>query len=197
MNDYQIRIALKHDLFVRYLRDPETLIFSEVGLRHGRARIDLLVVNSLLHGFELKSDRDRLVRLQDQARIYNSVLDRVTLVVAHRHASKAMQIIPEWWGVKVAGISQRGTIHFSDARRPHNNPSPDILAVAKLLWRDEALALLDDLGAANGFRSKPRARIYARLAEVADPDLLHARVRRQFRCRKDWRFDKRRMLSGD
>ena len=107
-----------------------------------------------------------------------------------------MQIVPDWWGVKLTEMGRRGAIHFSEARRPRNNPSPDILSVAKLLWRHEALALLDDIGAADGLRSKPRAAIYARLAEVADLDLLRTRVRRQLRCRKDWRSDERRMLNG-
>ncbi len=166
MNDYQIRAALKRKLFVQYFRDPETLILDEVGIRHDAARIDLVVVNGTLHGFEIKSDRDTLKRLPDQARIYNSVLDRITLVTGHRHADEATQIIPEWWGVKLAVAGPRDAIHFSNIRAPRNNPSPDILAIAKLLWRDEALAFLDELGVADGLRSKPRAVIYARLAEV-------------------------------
>lgn len=114
MNDNQIRSALKQKLFVQYFRDSETLILDEVGIRHGAARIDLVVVNGTLHGFEIKSDRDTLKRLPKQVRIYNPVLDRITLVVGHRHADEAMQIVPEWWGVKLAVIGPRGAIHFSN-----------------------------------------------------------------------------------
>jgi len=196
MNEYQLRIALKRKILGHYLRDPETLILEELGLRHGAARIDVVVVNSILHGFELKSDREALVGLPTKERIYNSLLDRVTLVVGCRHAYKAMQIVPKWWGVKLAEMGQRGAIYFSEVRGPRKNPSPDILAIAKLLWRDEAVALLEEIGAADGIRSKPRALIYARLAEVVDLDSLRNRIRRQFKLRTDWRSDEQRMSSG-
>lgn len=195
IGDYQIRSALRRKLLVRYSRDPETFILDELGLRHGAARIDVVVVNNILHGFELKSDRDTLKRLPRQARIYNCVLDRITLIVGYRHVYDALKIVPEWWGVKLVELGQRGAIKFSEVRRPRNNPSPNILAIAKLLWRDEALALLDEIGAANGIRSKPRAALYARLAEVADLNLLRDRVHRQLRCRTNWRSDKQQMSS--
>ncbi len=197
MNDYQIRTALKHKTFVRYNNDPETLILDELGLRHGAARIDIAVLNGRLHGFEIKSDRDTLKRLPGQAAIFNSVLDRITLVVTHRYAYEAMRIVPDWWGIKLAEKGPRGAIHFVSLRRPRNNPSPDIAAVAKLLWRDEALSLLEEIGAAKGVRSKPRAVLYARLIEVADPDFVHSRVLRQLKDRKDWRSGERRTLDGD
>src|SRR5439155_2235379 len=101
--------------------------------------------------------------------------------------------LPDWWGVKLVELGSRGAIHFADARNPRNNPSPDILAVAKLLWRDEALALLDEIGAAEGIQSKPRAEIYARLAERASPDCIRARVFRQLKCRTNWRSAEQRM----
>ena len=195
MNDYQIRTALKQKLLNRYLSDPDTLILDELGLRHGAARVDLVVVNSILHGFELKSDRDSLARLPNQARIYNSVLDRVTLVVGNRHADKALQIVPEWWGVILVDKRQCGEIHFSDIKQAHNNPSPDILAIAKLLWRKEALVLLEEFGAADGFRFKPRAAIYVRLTEVVELDLLRSRVRYQLKNRTSWRSDEQQMLD--
>src|SRR5713226_6200533 len=78
MKDSQIRDALKSDLLARYSQDPDTVIIDELGLRHGASRIDVVVVNGNLHGFELKSDRDTLKRLPRQTGIYNSILDFVT-----------------------------------------------------------------------------------------------------------------------
>lgn len=187
MKDGDLRVALTHRLVRRHAHDPHTLILQELGLRHGRARVDVAVVNGSLHGYELKSDSDSLVRLSRQARIYGSVLDRVTLVVGRRHAEAAMQMIPDWWGVQMAEMGPRGGILFSSLRRAKNNPSLDPVAVAKLLWREEALELLDQLGAAKGFKSKPRAAIYARLAEVAHPEEIRSRVRDRLRGRTGWR----------
>jgi hypothetical protein len=187
MKDSHLRTALIRMLIRRYSDDPDTHILEELGLRHGAARIDVAVVNGALHGYELKSDSDSLGRLPRQALIYSSVLDRVTLVVGHRLAEEAMNIVPEWWGVQLAKMGPRGGVYFSSVRRARNNPSPQALAVAKLLWRDEALDLLRHLGAAEGFRSKPRAAIYTRLAEVAQLEAIRARVRYQLRSRTGWR----------
>ena len=196
MNDSQIREALKLTLISSHAGIPGVLILDELGLRHGSARVDIVVVNGYLHGYELKSDRDTLRRLPRQIRIYNSVLERITLVVGQRHSMKAIHVVPEWWGIKIAEMKKGGEIEFSDAREAQDNPSPDGLAIAKLLWRDEALALLSEIGASDGLRWKPRAAIYARLAEVADVGILRTRVCRQLKQRTNWRFDGRQMLGG-
>jgi hypothetical protein len=66
--DNLIRSALECDLRAQFQSDPETIILDELGLRHGAARVDIVVVNGNLIGFELKSDRDDLRRLPKQAR---------------------------------------------------------------------------------------------------------------------------------
>ncbi len=192
MNDYQIRIALRRLLAEQFSVDSETLILDELGLRHGAARIDLAVVNGTLDGYEIKSDLDTLNRLPNQVRIYNSVLDRVTLVVGARHIDKAERIIPEWWGITLVKKERRGPPLFLEIREPGDNPSPDPSSIAKLLWRDEALSLLGEISIADGFRSKRRAVIYARLAEVVPLDMLRAKVRQQLKYRTDWRSGERR-----
>jgi hypothetical protein len=118
MNDADLRSAVKRKLLAKYANGyPGTLVFEELGLRHGSGRIDLAVVNGTIHGFELKSDLDSLVRLPRQIQIYNSVLDKVTLIVRRRHVDEACELVPAWWGVKVATIGKRGGIRFSELRR--------------------------------------------------------------------------------
>lgn len=56
MNDPQLRCGLKQMILATYANDPGTRIFDELGVRHGAARIDIAVVNGIIHGFELKSD---------------------------------------------------------------------------------------------------------------------------------------------
>jgi len=189
MNEFQLRSAVKRKVLARYQNDPNTRILDELGLRHGAARIDIAVVNGIVHGFELKSDADNLKRLPRQIQIYNSVLDKVTLVVGLRHTKEAERMVPRWWGIKVAAIGARGALDFDDVRRPRKNPEQEAVAVCRLLWRDEALTLLDELGQMKGLRHKPRTLIYSHLAEVADLETLCARVRRQLKFRIDWRSD--------
>jgi len=184
-------------LFRRYLATPNAMILEEVGIRHGAARVDFLLVNGLLHGFELKSNKDNLHRLENQIPIYSSVLDRVTLIVGYRLADKALAMIPDWWGVKLASLGNRGAIQFRDARTPKNNPDVQKEALAKLLWQGQALDVLKELGADAGVRSKTRREIYARLAERADLDLIRTKVRYYLSQRKSYRVDELQPLSGD
>lgn len=189
MNDYQLRHALKVKVLARHAKDPETRIIDELGLQHGLARIDIAMVNGIVHGFELKSDQDNLKRLPHQIQIYNSVLDKVTLVVGLRHAREATRLVPDWWGIKIATVASRGAFEFESYRVARTNPSLDPLSVSKLLWREEALILLDELGEAEHVRRKARAMVYARLAEVADLASIRERVRRQLKSRTNWRVD--------
>ncbi|MEK6409142.1 MAG: sce7726 family protein [Acidobacteriota bacterium] len=197
MKDIDIRDALKRRLRSCYANDPSTLIVDELGLRHGVVRVDVAVINGLIHGFELKSDRDTLRRLPCQMRVYNSVLDQITLVVGQRYVDIATSLIPEWWGIMLAERGESGHLDLTEIRKPQDNLFQDILAVAKLLWRDEALSLLEEIGKAEGVRWKRRAVIYERLAEVADPDLIRLRVRHQLRTRTNWRSVEQQTSDGD
>ncbi len=186
MTDAQVRLALKRSALAVHFKDPDTVVLEELGLRHGATRVDVAVVNGLLHGYEIKSERDNLSRLRQQVALYGQVLDRATLVAGPSHLEEADDIIPEWWGIQVAH-GEGSEIWFEDLRAAQANPKIDPLSIAKLLWREEALQFLDELGAARGYRSKARAVIYARLIEVAEVDALRERVRRQLKSRTDWR----------
>lgn len=189
MKDHQLRCAVKSKILARYAKAPDTRIVDELGLRHGLARVDIAVVNGIIHGYELKSDKDNLKRLPHQIQIYSSVLDKMTLVVGIRHAREATKLVPDWWGIKIARVGSRGAFEFESYRTARLNPSVDPLSVCKLLWRDEALTLLAELGEAEGVRYKTRALVYARVAEVTDLACIQERVRRQLKSRTTWRSD--------
>lgn len=191
--DTDIRSMVLEHLQKQYAGATDTMIIEELGLCNGWARVDLAVVNGLLHGFEIKSDRDTLSRLPGQIDTYGSVLERVTIVVGRQHLISALELVPEWWGIDVAKMQVDGPVTLLEIREPEDNPKLDLLATAKLLWREEALALLEQAGAATGFRSKTRAQLYERLVEVADPSWLKAAVYQQLRSRTSWRVDAQRM----
>lgn len=195
MNDAQIRAATKKALLVQHTGDAETVIFEELGVQHGLARIDLAVVNGELHGFELKSARDTLARLPEQAESYGRVFDRVTLVVEERHVRGAVDLVPDWWGVRVA-YEESGELRFCDLRHAVKNSSPDPAAIVALLWREEALHLLEELGLAGGVRWKCRAEIYSRIVTKTDIDVLCHRVRTCLRERLNWRSAATRLSCG-
>lgn len=199
-NDDTIRVALRKKLEMECEQHitTETKIIEELGIIHGTARIDIAVVNGVIHGYELKSDKDTLKRLPGQIEIYNAVLDKVTLVVGKNHLHEAIKIIPDWWGVTVAKATcSDSDIYFYNIREPETNPNQNrAVAMAALLWREEALSILERIGQADGVRSKKRSEIYIRLSEVLDKDVLAGIVRSHLRLREDWRSDMQYIPCG-
>ncbi len=197
-SDKLIRIAFRERLEKTYKDVKDVKIIDELGVMHGSARVDMAVVNGIIHGFELKSDLDTLRRLPEQMEAYNSVFDQVTLVVGKNHLYEAMNIIPEWWGVIIAkSCDSDGTIKFIEIRHASDNLSRDTVSIARLLWRQEALDILEKNGHADGVRSKPKNAIYQRLATVLDQNDLSTEVRRCLFNRGDWRVERQHMLCGD
>jgi hypothetical protein len=195
MRDRDIRQALHQALHLEHAGDDETLIVHELGLCQGAVRADIAVINGALAAFEIKSDQDTLERLPRQAASYERVFDYITLVVGKKHALGISKRIPRCWGVVV--VSEEGDSLSLDVRKPaRQNKRTDPVAIAELLWRDEALKLLAERGLDRGLRSKPRRHLWDALAENLSPSDLSHCVRRTLRARADWRSDQRRSRCG-
>jgi hypothetical protein len=195
MRDLDIRLALRRQLEDSHRGEPDTRLIDELGLCQGQTRIDLAVVNGTLNGYEIKSDQDTLVRLPGQAAAYSRIFDYVTIVVSGDHVKSIAARIPKWWGISEAKAGVAG-VQIAPLRLPRKNQSIDVLAVAQLLWRDEALALLEQLGLKRGMASKPRRFLWAALAANLDQRDLAHHVRQQLRSRSRWRVDPQ-PRSGD
>src|SRR5690349_21643168 len=135
LDDSQIRVALRQKVFARAARARRTMVVEELGLLHGASRVDLAVVGRSLHGYEIKSDRDSLNRLEQQAADYSLVFDRVTVVAGWRHAVTMMREAPRWWGILLAEAGVRVSVRLRQLRPAGRNPSPDARAIACLLWK--------------------------------------------------------------
>lgn len=196
-DDKVIRDALRKRLVNLYKDVSDVKIIEELGVTHGTARVDMAVINGVLHGYELKSDKDTLNRLSSQMEIYNSVFDQVTIVVGKSHLFESINLIPDWWGIMVAQINNSDCeVSLYSIREARQNPAQDIVAVASLLWREEALRMLEESGRADGVRSKNRKMIYERLADVLDNETLKYKVREQLCTRLNWRSGSPCMLNG-
>jgi hypothetical protein len=195
-NDKIIRIALKKHLEELHARDRKLRVVEEFGVEHGAARVDVAVVNGMLHGYEIKSDRDTLSRLPEQIEAYNSVFDRVTLVVGKQHLYEAINLVPDWWGISVARVDSNSSVMFNHIREARENFGQRNISIARLLWRVEALQILEEAGEANGLRSKPREAIYEKLAAIFGQQVLEEKVREVLFFREDWRSDAPLVLNG-
>jgi hypothetical protein len=197
-DDSAIRSALRKVLADSYAKDTETRVIEELPLTCGRARVDIAVVNGVIHGYELKSDIDTLMRLPSQMKAYNHILDQVTLVVGKSHLYEAIRIVPDWWGIVIAkAVDTKSAVAFCNIREAGWNPTQDYAAIASLLWRSEALSILESVGMADGIRSKRRSVVYERLAQVLDKQTLKWHVRRSLFTRTSWRSVLPYMPDGD
>jgi hypothetical protein len=185
MRDSDIRLALDTLLRARYVREPETIIRHEVGLCEGKRRIDVIVVNSELCGYEIKSDEDTLKRLLGQAETYGQVLDRATLVTTGRHTDHALAMLPNWWGIIVAR-TEHGHICLDSVREPALNSQHIALSLAQLLWREEALEELRLRNKSRGLSNKARYYLWVALTNALSLDELRSVVCARLKARPAW-----------
>ena len=185
--DKHIREALHCKKLRRQHDAPNTLVVDELGLMHGKHRVDIAVINGHIVGYEIKSDEDTLYRLPEQITAYNKVFDRVTIVVGVKHADEVYKLVPDWWGITVAQRGERGAINF-ECKRPANfNLNLDHFSIAQLLWKNEVISILSEFEIPANTLTQRRSELYRLLVELMKPSDLHRRVRDCLKTRKNWR----------
>lgn len=184
MLDRDIRQALRERLVAEH--GSEALIVDELALREGSVRADLCLVNGALSGFEIKSAADSLGRLPAQVAGYSRVFDYAALVADARHLEQAGDQLPDWWGVYEARRGRKGP-RIVRIRRGRRNPALDVASVVQLLWRDEALAVLEQHGIADGLSRCTRSQLWQLLVDEVPASQLCAAVREALKARGDWR----------
>ena len=185
MRDTDVRIAVREMLNAEHKADGGTRIVEEMGVWNGSVRVDLAVINGELAGYEIKSAKDTLTRLPNQAALYNEVFDRVYLVAAEKHISHARSYIPKWWGI-ISARPLADTISLEIIRSGKINPRINPTQLARLLWRDEAIAVLDKHAAAKGVRSETREKVISRLIATLPLNDLRDEVRSCLKARPTW-----------
>lgn len=155
-----------------------------------RGRIDIAVISDSLVGYELKSDLDTLARLPRQMDVFGEVFDFCTLVVTSKHLTKARKILKRGWGLAVVDRTTENTLVYKQLRRARQRNTPDKVALARLLWRDEIVHALDALGEAHGFRSRTRDELSERLAQLTEQNQLRTIVTSALTARRGWRVEK-------
>lgn len=173
--DAEMRVAVKADVH-QHGDVNDTVVIEELGLMQGMSRVDIAVVNGCLHGYELKSARDSLLRLPRQVEHYSQVMDKATLVVTEGHLGSALPLLPSWWEVLLATPCEGG-VQLNMFRTGDVNPNINVRSLAELIWRDEALKLLGVRGMAKGMATKPRSAIWDRLCDAYSSDELGSIVR--------------------
>lgn len=188
-NDSEIRQALHSSLLSEEHMCAETLVIDELGLSHGRNRIDVATINGHLHGYEIKSGKDDLHRLPSQLAEYSKSLQMLTVIAAPKHIPQLRDIVPSWAGIIVATKNTNDEISFHVEQNARVNKDADAFAIAHLLWRNEAIALLRELGSLSKLERRNRVSLYTEIAQLVSAEDLIKLVKQYLANRTDWRVD--------
>ena len=121
LSEDAIRCCLKKRAHRIVGEDDRVRVVEEVQVDGGRARIDMLFVGEFTVGIEIKSAQDSLSRLPTQSEAYSRYFDYLILATDEKFVRKALEILPEWWGV--ACVLHTGTrLALRQVRRAKPNP---------------------------------------------------------------------------
>ncbi|CAK6472633.1 hypothetical protein BFRIG_01859 [Peribacillus frigoritolerans] len=186
LNDIKVRMLLLDELNKTYGECPETRIINELGLDFGASRIDVAVVNGIMHGYEIKSDLDNLLRLPRQMEYYNKAFERMTIVISRKYLLEIKELIPEWWGIKIISADQSRLIDIRKGRKvSHQDPT----LIIKLLWKKELNGLIDHLGLPKSLKKMRKNQLLSLLNEEADFNVIRSYVYSVLKKRENWRLN--------
>ncbi len=191
-HDPQLRARLKTHLEQRLASGTATqwppLIVDELALAYGAVRADVALIGARFEGFEIKAGRDTMVRLPRQMQAYDEVFERSWAVTVERHHDKVAALLPSWWGLLVTLDGQGDASPLVVVREARDNPMLDSAQLARLLWREEALALLEAQGLlTKALNRRPKLALFAALSQANEAGAMAALVRDVLRQRTGWR----------
>lgn len=175
-------------LLLPQLRTKGSLVVQEWGIGHNSLIVDVARINAdTVEAYEIKSASDSLARLPRQVPLYSSLFDRCTLVVAGKHSGAARDLIPPWWGIKIA---------TEDGIKTHRYaiPNPSPYCTAGLLWRDEIAQIVKHFGFSTSNRGKVALLDVLKRANPSDlGDLVCAALH----ARTQWRSEDGRHVKRE
>ena len=188
-NEQDIRHALHSKLQRQYSIKNDHLLIDELSLEHGRNRVDIALFSSYIHGYEIKSSKDNLLRLPNQLSQYSKSLQKVTFVVAENHYEEVMNSTPEWCGLILATKGPRGGVNFCSIRRAKINPHIEFFSLAHILWKAEVIDLLYQSGVTERLEHKSRKELYEQLNLFMTIQQLALEIKTKLLKRGNWRVD--------
>ena len=140
LKDEQMRSVL----FEYYESRGERMRFFEEFCFGRKTRADaLLVTETEMIGFEFKSDKDNLNRLERQIHDYERYCDRNYLVTGLKFKEKAPEEIPEHWGIYLVYLDDTETIQLECIRKAQPNQKRMRLHnQLRILWRSELIPII-------------------------------------------------------
>ena len=140
LKDEQMRSIL----FEYYEEKGKRMRFFEEFRLGRKTRADaLLVTESEMIGFEFKSDKDTLARLEHQIHDYERFCDRNYLVTGQKYIEKAPEELPEHWGIYLVYLDNEETLQLECIRKAKpNSKRMRLHNQLRLLWRSELIPII-------------------------------------------------------
>lgn len=175
----------------------DTYVVHELDICSGASRIDIAVVNGQLHGYEIKSEHDSLMRLASQIEDYNNVFDTLTIVVTKNHLEKVKKIIPSWWGI-LCVTGSPSELYVKEKRVAKTNKNIDGFRMAQLLWKEELyMVIAERVGITGGLKSKNKRQLARLLADNLMVSDIEDAVRAVLKTRTNWKAELIEPQCGD
>ena len=125
-------------------------------------------------GFEIKSDRDSLERLEHQVRDYSRFCDYNYLVTGAKYISKAAEVLPEFWGIYCIS-EQNGILKLTIEREAAVSPKVRLQNQLKFLWRNELIDIMKR-HKIRGYSSRNKSKIRRLLLDNLDKQELKSEL---------------------
>lgn len=185
MKDPCIRQLLKKTELQHFCNDFNSKVIDEFCLPVAKARIDIAVINGSIHGYEIKSASDTLQRLPSQIEAYTKVFDYLSIVTEDKYHKRILRFIPSWVGLIICKET-KGVRTIKSVRKPKLNRKKQSFFLAKLLWRDELISILEEYQIP--FRKKDRNWLLCEtLSSYLDINTISLLIRDKLKSRDDWK----------
>ncbi|MNO19158.1 hypothetical protein D3C76_88860 [compost metagenome] len=184
VNDQYVRTLLMNELKTCYINDLNTRIINELGIDFGASRVDVAVVNGIIHGYEIKSDMDNLNRLPRQISYYNRLFQRMTIVSSRKYYEQIYEMVPQWWGIKVLSADNKRLIEKRKGR-VQNNQDKELLL--RLLWKKDLEGFVDFLNLPKKLKLFKKNQLLEIFTQEADIKLIREYTYQALKNRPNWR----------
>lgn len=185
MQDSDIRKLLHPYLKRENKKYKDTIIIDEFDLCSGLSRIDIAVVNGVIHGYEIKSEEDTLNRLPNQINYYNKSLEKISIITNKSHLKRIRELVPNWWGVLTVKNDDKKNV-VTEIRKAKSNPQLDANSLLQILWKDELISIIDKHKIEASVYSNKR-KLRESISNSLDISILSQEVRSALKSRQNWR----------
>lgn len=159
-------------------------LLSEFRVENCKA--DIAVLNGTSTVYEVKSERDKLTRLDRQIAAYSKFFASVNVIVGENHLDAVKLTVPR--GVGIMTLSKNFTICIE--READNNPGRTCPStIFDSIRKDESIKILNAIGVS--IPDVPNSRLYMemrRLFSLQDPESIHYHMVRVLRETRDLSF---------